>query len=232
MLGGSGRITAVATAALSLAALAGLAWSVRAGYATLDTFDSRVAGTRVGAVDLVLDAFDFAGSLPAWATLVGLITILLGRGRSGVTLEALSVVVLAEVATTAVKAVVARARPPQAEIGDLIIAAGFPSGHVTRTAVLVGVVLYLLAADHARRRVRRVVLGFGILAVLAMGVARVSASAHYTSDALGALLLSAAILASWHLVSPSIPMWSTQEPHRVDDWSGEQPTRAAATASR
>lgn len=199
MLTVSGRVLAVATGAVSLAALVALAWSVRDGFAGLDLLDARATAMRVGAVDLVLDTVDLAGSLPVWAALVGLITIFLGRGRWRVMGEALSVVVLAEVAATAVKIVVARARPPMAEVGDLIVAAGFPSGHVMRAAVLVGVVLFLLATD---ARGRRAVFAVGLSAVVVMGVARVSAGAHYTSDVLGALLLSSTILAGWELLSP------------------------------
>ena len=196
---GNPRVTALAACALSLAALGGLAWSVRAGYATFDILDSRLAATRVGGVDVVLDIVDLAGSLPVWAALVGVITLVVGRRRWHMAGESLLVVALAEVAATIVKIVVARARPPEAEIGDLFVVAGFPSGHMTRTAVLVGVVLFLLAADSPRRRV---VLALGLVAVAAMGVARVSAGAHYTSDVLGAMLLSATILAGWQLLSP------------------------------
>jgi membrane-associated phospholipid phosphatase len=193
---------AVATGALSLSVFVALASIIRTGFAGLDVFDPRLAEVRAGPVGPLLDVLDAAGSLPVWAALVGLVTIILGRRRWRVMGEALSVVILAEVAASAVKVVVARARPPQAEIGDLIIAAGFPSGHVTRTAVLVGVVLFLLTTHGPRRQA---LLAVGLAAVVAMGVARVSASAHYTSDVLGALLLSALILAGWHLLSPRTP---------------------------
>ena len=198
---GSPRAAALAAFALGVVALAALAWSVRGGYQVFDAFDSRVAGMRVGVVDAVLDIVDLAGSLPVWAVFVGVITLTVGRRRWRMAAEALSVVVMAEAATTAVKVVVARARPPEAEISDLIVISGFPSGHVTRTAVLVGVVLFLLAAD-ARRR--RIVLALGLVAVVVMGMARVSAGAHYTSDVLGALLLSATVLAGWRLRSPHL----------------------------
>lgn len=198
---GSPRAAALAAFALGVVALAALAWSVRGGYPVFDAFDSRLAGMRVGVVDAVLDIVDLAGSLPVWAAVVGIITLTLSRGRWRIGAEALSVVVMAEAATTAVKVVVARARPPEAEISYLIVVTGFPSGHVTRTAVLVGVMLFLLAAD-ARRR--QVVLALGLVAVVVMGMARVSAGAHYTSDVLGALLLSATVLAGWQLLSPRL----------------------------
>lgn len=228
MLVRSGRVLAVATGAMSLVALVALAWSVRDGFAGFDLLDSRATAMRVGVVDLVLDTVDFAGSLPVWAALVGLITIFLGRGRWRVMGEALSVVVLAEVAATAVKIVVARARPLQAEVSDLIVAAGFPSGHVTRTAVLVGVVLFLLATD---ARGRRAVFAVGLFAVVVMGVARVSAGAHYTSDVLGALLLSATILAGWELLSPyHAPVGAVSK--SVERGGRSQDTERAITAQR
>lgn len=228
MLTVSGRALAVATGAVSLAALAALAWTVRSGYAGFDLLDSRIAGMRVGAVDLVLDTVDLAGSLPVWAMLVGLMTVLLGRRRWHMIGEALSLAALAEVAASVVKILVARARPPQAEISDLIVAAGFPSGHITRTAILVGVVLFLLATD---ARQRRVVLGLGLAAVVVMGVARVSDGAHYTSDVLGAMLLSATILSGWQLLSPYLArVGAVQEP--VERGRGSEHTDLPITAQR
>jgi membrane-associated phospholipid phosphatase len=221
VLATSGRQVAIATAALSLSVFVALASMIRAGFAGLDVFDPGLAEMRAGPAGPLLDALDAAGSLPVWATLVGPITIILGRRRWRVMGEALSVVILAEVAASAVKLVVARARPPGAEIGDLIIAAGFPSGHVMRTAVLVGVVLFLVT-DAPRRRA---ILALGLAAVVAMGVARVSASAHYTSDVLGGLLLSALILAGWHLISPRT--FEVGNPSKPEGSLGESGTTAS-----
>ena len=185
------------TIAFSLAVLGALGLLVSAGYAGLDVFDPRIVELRSTTLDPLLDALDIAGRFPVWPAVVTLIAIVLRRGWRGTT-EALSVVVVTELATTATKAVFARERPPGADVGDLIVAAGFPSGHVTRTAVLVGIVLFLIGADPPRRRL---IVTLGVVLVMAMAIARVSADAHYTSDVLGALLLSATILAGWDLVS-------------------------------
>lgn len=187
---------AVLTWVLALPVLIGLAVAVRGGPVVLDAIDPAAAAARSGLLDGALDAVDFVGSLPVWGAVVAALSLVAARTSLGRGAEVLVVAVAAEAAATAIKALVGRARPAGADIPDLLVAAGFPSGHVTRTAVLVGV---LFVAVPAARRRPRLVLTFGLTAVAVMGVARVSSSSHYTSDVIGALLLAALILAAWHV---------------------------------
>lgn len=180
---------------LGLPVLIGLAVAVRGGPVVLDAIDPAVAAGRSGLLDVALDAVDFVGSLPVWGVNVVALSLVAARTSPGRGAEVLVVSVAAEAAATAIKALVGRARPVEAEITDLLVPAGFPSGHVTRTAVLVGVLL--VAMPRAGRR-PRVQLILGLAAVTVMGVARVSSDSHYTSDVIGALLLAALILAAWH----------------------------------
>ena len=201
MLSDTRRGVAALSVALAVPVLVVLAVAVRGGPTALDVVDPSIAALRVGPLDALLDAVDLAGSLPVWAFAVAMLTVRLARTGLRLGAEALVVAVGAEAAVTAIKALVGRARPPGAELADLFVAAGFPSGHVTRTAVLVGIVI-ALAPWTARRP--RLAIPLAVVSVVLMGLARVSSGAHFTSDVVGACLLAAGILAAWLWVSPAI----------------------------
>ena len=183
-----------AALALGLVGLLALALAVGFGPLPVDATDAAlVALRRAGYGAGLLDAFDLAGSLPVWGALVlALATAACLRNRWSA-IEILLVAAASEVGTTLVKLLVSRPRPAAVDVTDLL-AAGFPSGHVTRTAVIVGVVLVLLGATPTQRRL--VVVG-GVTAVAVMALARVSAGAHHTSDVLGGLFLAAVVLGGW-----------------------------------
>lgn len=200
MLSDAGRPAAALSVALAVPVLVGLAVAVRGGPTAVDVVDPTLAALRVGPLDALLDAVDLAGSLPVWAFAVTMLTVRLAQTELRAGAEALVVAIGAEAVVTATKALVGRARPAGAELADLLVAAGFPSGHVTRTAVLAGIVI-ALAPWTARRP--RLCIALAIAAVALMGLARVSSGAHFTSDVVGACLLAAAILAGWLCVSPA-----------------------------
>lgn len=192
----------VVTATVALVSLIGLALTARSGPLPFDPpVGLWAADRRAGWVGAVVDAVNVAGSLPVWWSLV-LALVAAARTSMGQRVQALAVAGGAEAAATAIKALVGRARPPGADVTDLLVAAGFPSGHVTRTAVFVGLILVLVpwASRH-----RRLVVGLGLVAVVLMGFARVSAGAHYASDVVGAALLAAVILAAWQLLRGDEP---------------------------
>lgn len=191
---------AALSVALAVPVLVVLAVAVRGGPTAVDVVDPTLAALRVGPLDALLDAVDLAGSLPVWAIVVAMLTIMLARTELRLGAEVLVVTIGAEAAATAIKALVGRARPPGAELADLLVAAGFPSGHVTRTAVLAGIVI-ALAPWTARRP--GLAIALAIVVVVLMGLARVSSGAHFTSDVVGACLLAAGILAGWLWVSPA-----------------------------
>ena len=179
-------------------ALTVLGLAVGIGPLPIDAADEALAGLRDrGAGAPILAAADIAGSLPIWASAVVLLALVIARRSPRLAVELALVSFLAEAAATFLKVVVARPRPAGGPTLDLLVAAGFPSGHVTRAAVLVGVVLLLIpwCARHPG-----LVVMTGLATVAVMGVARVSARAHHTSDVLGACLLAAALLAAWELV--------------------------------
>lgn len=185
---------------LALMALVPLALAVREGPTALDAYDMglwRLRETAIGAG--VLGAADLVASVPVWAVVVATVAVALAFTSLGQSLRLVALVVIAELATIVVKGVVDRPRPDSTGSLDLV-AAGFPSGHVTRTAVLVGGLLVLMPWC---RRHPKAVISLGLLAIAVMGVARVSARAHYTTDVLGACLLTAGLLGAWHLLDAS-----------------------------
>lgn len=191
-------IRALLALAISASALTVLSLAVGVGPLPIDAADGAWAELRDGgAGGSILAAVDTAGSLPVWAVAIVLIALLLARSGHRRAMELGLLSLLAEVATTILKLVVARPRPSGGPTLDLLVASGFPSGHVTRTAVLVGAMLVLVpwGARHPK-----LTIAAGVAAVAVMGLARVSGRAHYTSDVLGACLLAAAILATWQLV--------------------------------
>ena len=200
MLSDARRRVAALSFALAVPVLVVLAIAVRGGPTVLDVVDPILVALRVGPLDALLGAVDLAGSLPVWAFAVAMLTVMLARTELRLGAEAFFVAVGAEAAAAAIKALVGRARPPGAELADHFVAAGFPSGHVTRTAVLVGLVIAL--APWAARR-PRLAIPLAVVSVALMGLARVSSGAHFTSDVVGACLLAAGILAGWLWVSPA-----------------------------
>lgn len=179
------------------AALLALALAVRGGPSAIDVADGALAGLG-GAEPAagVLDAANLAGSLPIWIALVVVVVTVLARASVRNATELVLLALCAEVSSAALKVLIGRPRPAGADVTDLLVTSGFPSGHVTRTAVLVGAVLVLVpwCARHSR-----FVIGAGLAAVVVMAIARVSAKAHHTSDVLGAVLLAAVLLAIWEL---------------------------------
>lgn len=91
----------------------------------------------------------------------------------------------AELATAVLKAVVDRPRPPSVALADLVPTASFPSGHIVRTLVALGVAATLVLPS----RLRRWVVGAAALFMLVLGLARVASGEHWTSDVIGGYLL-------------------------------------------
>ena len=185
------------TLVAAAAALLAMGLTVRGGPSVIDALDAGLAGLAgVEPTSTLFDVANVAGSLPIWFALIAAVVTALARASLRRAAEFALLAVLAEGCSTALKVLIGRPRPAGADVTDLLVTSGFPSGHVTRTAVFVGAVLVLVpwAARHPR-----VVIAAGLVAVAVMAVARVSGQAHHTSDVLGAVLLAAALLAIWEI---------------------------------
>jgi membrane-associated phospholipid phosphatase len=210
-----GRSAGLAAAIVAGLAFLVLATWVPAGPSVADTFDPGFrdwlsAGTSDGpsaglpalpdavpaALTVVFDALNLAGSLPVWIALLLFATALVW-GRRRLAAEVLATGILAEAVTTVARIVVDRPRPPFGVNTELIVVAGFPSGHVTRTVVFMAALLLVVAP--ARRHPRAAIaLCVGVVGL--MTVARIAAGAHYATDTAGGVLLGALIVAGWSFV--------------------------------
>lgn len=173
--------------ALLTFALAALALLARSGATvSLDAAAAEpirgLARTPLGALFALLD--HLAG-FPAWTVLVALAAVLSWRLRPRGAAMLLLGDLSAELATAVLKAVVDRPRPPGVALADLVPTASFPSGHIVRTMVALGVAAALVLPS----RLRRWVVGATALFVLVLGLARVASGEHWPSDVIGGYLL-------------------------------------------
>lgn len=188
---------AITTLALGASALAVLTLLVIGdGIAADLVFSQAALGLDQGVAATVFRAVGLAAGLPVWFAVVATIAVVVGRFRPQRTSEFVGIMVLTEIATSSLKLLVDRARPLSSDAVELLISAGFPSGHVTRTAVAGVFVLTLVSVS------RRARIGLGVVAlgtVMLMGLARVASGAHYVTDVLGGALLAASLLSLWQL---------------------------------
>ncbi len=115
----------------------------------------------------------------------------------------------AEVAAFALKALVGRSRPGQGPTDDLVATASFPSGHVVRVTVTLGVLLALIAWDHPRWRMPAVLVSVAFL--LVVGAARVASGEHWPSDVVGGYLLGGA----WTDLALLVGEWGRSRQERL-----------------
>ncbi len=104
--------------------------------------------------------------------------------------------VLAEGLNAAIKIAVDRQLPDQGSVGgsgfeqfDVLL---FPSGHVVRTSVTVGLLVVFLAWPHARARLPASIAALGVMALI--GVTQVAVGGHLPLDAVGGYLLAGIIV--------------------------------------
>jgi undecaprenyl-diphosphatase len=146
----------------------------------------------------ISEALNTLGQLPFWGALVLVEAAILVRSERRLALELLIASGAAEAISSVVRLVVDRPRPELAHATDLLISAGFPSGHVARAVVFAATTLLVVPL---LQRHRGVWLAGALALVALMAIARVSVSAHYSSDVLGGALLGAAVVAGWSLVT-------------------------------
>jgi membrane-associated phospholipid phosphatase len=168
-----------------------------AGPSAADLVDANLRSLTAGLAP-ILDALNTIGQLPFWGALVLIEAAIVVRRRRELALELVLASVAAEAVSSVVRLAVDRSRPELAHATDLLISAGFPSGHVARAVVFAATTLLVVPWLHRHRGTWLV--GAAILVVL-MAVARVSVSAHYSSDVAGGALLGAAIVAAWSLLT-------------------------------
>ena len=177
-----------------LVAIAGLAALVPQATAPVDVPLLAEAGRlRDTLLWPLLDATNLVGHPLPWDAAVATVAVILAvQLRRAMPLLLPAWLLVGESAAVLVKLFENRLRPPGVTIEDLVTVASFPSGHVTRVAVTVGVAL-LLAWPALQRR--RLAAAAGLAAVTLMGTARIASGQHWPSDVVGAVLLGGAIVA-------------------------------------
>ena len=99
----------------------------------------------------------------------------------------------AAVASTVMTAVVARERPPTASQVLLETDHSFPSGHVTGTGALIGIVVLLVAMQHTPS-VKRLLMLVAVVVTLVVALTRLYLGVHWLTDVVaGAALATFAV---------------------------------------
>lgn len=130
-----------------------------------------------------------------WVFVVlGLVLLLLLARRFRHALLLLLAEPLAESANLALKLVINRQPPGQGPVAglDRLDVLLFPSGHVTRTTVTLGLLVLFVAWPHVRVRIPALLAALGLLALI--GVTQVSVGGHLPLDILGGYLLGGTLV--------------------------------------
>jgi YegS/Rv2252/BmrU family lipid kinase len=120
--------------------------------------------------------------------------LLLARGHRRTALFTVVVMLLTSVATTALKTMLGRARPPWQDHNGLLSSRSFPSGHASSVTALAGILIILTVVFVRRGSMRRVacVLATVLWAVVCLD--RVLLGRHYPTDVVGGTLLGLAVV--------------------------------------
>lgn len=171
-----------------LCAFIGLAIAVRGGPLPADAA-LRAAAPHVA----LLETLSAIGAAVPWTVGILLVAGLLWITRRRNAAVALVIADLASESTVlVVKLIVDRARPVAGLPADLITSASFPSGHVVRVAVALGIVLLFMHSPRVSLRLAAALAAIGAVDLLAL--ARVASGEHWPSDVLGSLLLAGAAI--------------------------------------
>lgn len=170
-----------------------LGLAVRSGPTGFDTaMVAAVQAAATGWVRTLLDALTAVGQPIVWDPVViaiGVVLAVRGQRRDG--LQLVCWVAVAEIAAEVAKILFDRIRPEGVAVSDFITQASYPSGHVARTVVTLGL-LVLIGPSSPRVR------WLGVLAAAAfsvlMGMARIESGEHWPTDVVGGFLLSGLVL--------------------------------------
>ncbi|MFD4525722.1 phosphatase PAP2 family protein [Streptomyces sp. NPDC058470] len=103
--------------------------------------------------------------------------------------------VLGTVVQQGLKSAIGRARPVWPDPVDSAHYAAFPSGHAMTTAVVCGLLLWLLHLYDAGDTLRRTAYALAVVSVVGVGLTRVWLGVHWPSDVVGGWLLGALMVA-------------------------------------
>ncbi|MDQ3407499.1 MAG: phosphatase PAP2 family protein [Chloroflexota bacterium] len=198
---GPGRMPLLVAVAALVACLAlGVLVSLDVTRPLDDALFAAIVAGHTSTLGRLAAGWETVGDLIPWVVLtwlVGLALFLSGRRLAAVWFFA---AITADGVAALVKIAFALPRPPGGELLD--VAGGpsyaYPSGHVARTVVLLGLLAWIALREIPRLRrplVAPTIAVAAVLGVALMGVARIGAGQHWASDVLGGALLGVAWLA-------------------------------------
>jgi membrane-associated phospholipid phosphatase len=178
-----------------LTALTALALAINSGgwVSRLDAAATRwfVAHRSVGLDVAATVITDFGSPAATAATGVIIAAVLFWLARSVVPgIVVIATVGAAAVANTALKAVIDRPRPPLQWQVILETDPSFPSGHVTGTATLLGIVAVVIGVERGRATRARLTVAV-VTAVMLVAATRLYLGAHWLSDVIAGAIMAA-----------------------------------------
>lgn len=196
---GSGRLTAVG---LSIAVAGSLAVGALADAATeadgLTAADPTVSKDFIGFRTVQLTdlarALTFLGDIPVLAALTVAAALLLWRSTKRLWEPVLLLTAMAGAAalTLSMKLLVARHRPPAADmLGSVDTSYSFPSGHTLHSTVFLCTLAGLLWTSDARLRWRLSGAVTAVVLSVGIGVSRIYLGYHWATDVLAGWLVAA-----------------------------------------
>ncbi|MDQ3492612.1 MAG: phosphatase PAP2 family protein [Chloroflexota bacterium] len=198
---GRGPTPLLVAAAAILACLGlGVLVSLDMTRALDDGVSAAILAGHSSALGRVAATWETVGDLTPWiliSWLVGLALFVSGRRLAAVWFFA---AITADGLAALMKAAFALPRPPGGDLIDLFggPSYAYPSGHVARTVVLLGLLAWVTLREVPRPRrplVAPVLVVAVVVGVAMMGVARIGAGQHWASDVLGGALVGVAWLA-------------------------------------
>lgn len=107
-------------------------------------------------------------------------------------------VIIAQIGSETIKAIVGRPRPMFVTHYDLVASASFPSGHSMMAPAVYFTLATIIAAGELRPAARALLMGGSIFLVAAIGISRIYLGVHWPTDVIAGWTLGSAIaLIAW-----------------------------------
>jgi YegS/Rv2252/BmrU family lipid kinase len=194
------RTTLLAWAGGCLVLFALVTASVESGWGPVRGIDDRGDGAQDWAVDerwlrVPLRALEVGFGTIGICVLSALIAlVLLSRGHRRAAVYVVGVMTTVQLATTGLKLLFGRERPPWQNPENLIHSHSYPSGHSSAIVALTGVLAVLVLMLARRLSIRRSLYLLLVALAVLVGADRVLLGRHYPSDVLGGALVGAIIV--------------------------------------
>ncbi len=190
------RVTQLGAAALLFALLGALTVAVTQDWSWLVRLDERgrtaAAGARTETFQQVLLVVEDATGTVAMTIYTAILAVaMFVKGYRRAAGYAVGVMLATAMATTGLKAWIARDRPEWQQLDELLENGAFPSGHASSTSAFAGVVIVLVLMLVRRQGIRRPLISVMVLFALAVALDRILLGRHFPTDVVGGALLAA-----------------------------------------